>query len=375
MDFSLTEEQRLLKDSLDKFVQQEYDFESRRAIVENDAGFSAKHWQTFADLGWLAIPFSEEAGGLGGGPVETMLLMESFGKGLVAEPWLTTVLMSGYLIENLGSEEQKQRYLPAIVQGEMQVAVAVWEQQHGFDNQVVSTSANAVSGGYEINGQKEFVINGQNANCLLVSAKIDDGNESSLGLFCVDTTIPGISTQAFKTVEGGRAANVTFDNVVLDESALLASGEAVEKAIQHCMALGTFAVCAEAVGIMELLYNTTVEYTKTRKQFGVPIGKFQVLQHRMVNMFILYEQSQSLLLMAAIKLSEGGEEAQQAVSALKTWIGQAGRKLGQESIQLHGGMGMTDELNVGYYFKRLTAIDALFGNADMHLDRYAKALS
>lgn len=372
MDLSYNEEQRLLKESLDKFIQQEYDFENRRRYTQEQSGYSKKNWQTFADLGWLAVPFKEEVGGLAGGPVETMILMEAFGKGLVVEPWVSTVLMAGHLLENLGTETQQQTYLTALIQGELTCSVAHWEEQQGFNLARVTTTAKASNGEYVLSGSKHFVFNGATADKLIVSAALADGE---LALFLVDSQSAGVDINGFRTLEDGRAANIVLDQVVVDSSARLGEGSDIQQALSQCDMLATFAACAEAVGIMELLYKTTVEYAKTRKQFGVPIGKFQALQHRMVNMFILHEQSQSLLLMTALKLQEGGDEAEQAVSALKAWVGQAGRKIGQEAVQLHGGMGMTDELNVGYYFKRLTAIDALFGNVDFHLNKYATALS
>ena len=378
MDLSYNDEQRLLKDSVDKFLQQEYDFESRRRIAQGDEGFDKNHWRTFAELGWLAIPFTEEQGGLNGGPVETMIMMEAFGKALVLEPWLSTVLMSGQLLASLAPDEQKTAWLNAIIQGELLCSVAHWEPQRRFDLAPAVTTAKRHGEGYVLQGQKQFVLQGQTADRFLVSAHLGaDSDEAAdtVALFMVDPTLPGVDITAFRTLENGRASHVDFNQVALDANALIAKGENALVALQDMEAQATFAVCCEAVGIMEKLYKTTVEYTKTRKQFGLPIGKFQALQHRMVNMFILHEQSSSLMLLTAIKLQEGGEAARLAVSGFKAWIGQAGRKLGQEAIQIHGGMGMTDELDVGYYFKRLTAIDALFGNADYHLGVRAKALS
>lgn len=377
MNLTYNDEQRLLKDSVDKFIQQEYDFESRRKVADSDKGFSEKHWNTFAELGWLAIPFAEEQGGLNGGPVETMIMMEAFGKALVLEPWLSTVLMSGQLLEKLGSDAQKTRYLNAIIQGELLCSVAHWEPGQRFDTAHVTTTATAQGDSFVLNGSKQFVLQGQHAGQLIVSARVsgDATDPEGIALFVVDAASDGVELTPFKTVENSRAANIRFNKVTVPAANKLAEGSAAYEALQHCDTMATFAVCAEAVGIMEKLYKTTVEYTKTRKQFGLPLGKFQALQHRMVNMFILHEQSQSLMLLAAIKLQEGGEAARQTVSGFKAWVGQAGRKIGQEAVQIHGGMGMTDELDVGYYFKRLTAIDALFGNADYHLDQYAKALS
>lgn len=377
MDLSYNDEQRLLKDSVDKFLLQEYDFEARRRIADSDRGFDESHWRTFAELGWLAIPFSEEQGGLNGGPVETMIMMEAFGKALVLEPWMSTVLMSGQVLAAVAPEAQRARYLNAIIQGELLCSLAHWEPERCFDLMPAATTASRHDEGYLLSGQKHFVFQGQTADRLIVSASVESVStgEHEVALFIVDPSLSGVEITGFRTLENSRAAHMRFQQVKLDQDALIAAGEEALAALQHVEIQTTFAVCCEAVGIMEKLYKTTVEYSKTRKQFGVPIGKFQALQHRMVNMFILHEQSSSLMLHTAIKLQEGGEEARLAVHGFKAWIGQAGRKLGQEAIQIHGGMGMTDELDVGYYFKRLTAIDALFGNADYHLDLRAKALS
>ena len=378
MNLSYNEEQRLIKDSLDKFIQQDYDFETRRKYADSELGFSEENWKQYADLGWLAIPFSEDAGGIGGGPVETMILMEAFGKGLVVEPWLSTVLMSGKLIEALGSDAQKETLLYGIIAGELKASVAHWEQGQRFAENHVATTAIQKGDSFILNGSKSFVFHGQSANKLVVSARVtgDINSAEGIGLFVVDVDQAGVTVTPYKTVENGRAANVELSNVEVNVDQQLGDlSSTTATAIESTMDLANFAVCCEAVGIMELLYKSTVEYTKERKQFGVPIGKFQALQHRMVDMFILHEQAQSLMLMAAIKLQEGGEEARQAVAAFKVFVGQAGRKIGQEAVQIHGGMGMTDELNVGYFFKRITAIDALFGNTDYHLDRYAASLA
>ncbi|MCG8312906.1 MAG: acyl-CoA dehydrogenase [Pseudomonadales bacterium] len=378
MNLSYNEEQRLIKDSLDKFIQQDYDFETRRKYADSELGFSEENWKQYADLGWLAIPFSEDAGGIGGGPVETMILMEAFGKGLVVEPWLSTVLMSGKLIEALGSDAQKETLLYGIIAGELKASVAHWEQGQRFAENHVATTAIQKGDSFILNGSKSFVFHGQSANKLVVSARVngDVNSAEGIGLFVVDVDQAGVTVTPYKTVENGRAANVELSNVEVNVDQQLGDlSSTTATAIESTMDLANFAVCCEAVGIMELLYKSTVEYTKERKQFGVPIGKFQALQHRMVDMFILHEQAQSLMLMAAIKLQEGGEEARQAVAAFKVFVGQAGRKIGQEAVQIHGGMGMTDELNVGYFFKRITAIDALFGNTDYHLDRYAALLA
>ena len=378
MKFSLTEEQLLLQETLNKFISEEYSYEQRRVLSQTDERFSREHWELFANLGWLSIPFSEENGGYGGSARELALVMEAFGKGLVVEPWLSTVLMSGKLIEALGSDAQKETLLYGIIAGELKASVAHWEQGQRFAENHVATTAIQKGDSFILNGSKSFVFHGQSANKLVVSARVngDVNSAEGIGLFVVDVDQAGVTVTPYKTVENGRAANVELSNVEVNVDQQLGDlSSTTATAIESTMDLANFAVCCEAVGIMELLYKSTVEYTKERKQFGVPIGKFQALQHRMVDMFILHEQAQSLMLMAAIKLQEGGEEARQAVAAFKVFVGQAGRKIGQEAVQIHGGMGMTDELNVGYFFKRITAIDALFGNTDYHLDRYAALLA
>lgn len=374
MDFSFSEEQSLLQDSLQRFIQNDYPFESRQKLLATDEGFSRDNWSTFAELGWLALPFSEEDGGLGGTAVETMILMEEFGKGLVVEPFVSTVIMSGTVLSRLGSAQQKETVLGSIVTGETQVALAFVEPQARFDLRDITTTATESGDGYEINGFKGVVLGGPSADFLIVPARTagDQKDESGISLFLIPSDASGISRRDYPTIDGFRASEVQLDKVKATSDMLLGNpGEgyaALEEAIDNAI----LAVSAEAVGAMEVLYKTTVEYCNTREQFGQPIGKFQVLQHRMVDMFIEHEQSKSLVYMAAMKLADGySDEARKAVSGLKVQIGKGGRFVGQSAIQLHGGMGMTDELNVGHYFKRLTAIETLFGNADFHLKKYA----
>lgn len=382
MDFTLSEEQQMLQESVTKFVQNSYGFEQRKKWSQSELGFHRDNWKLFAELGWLSLPFSEEYGGFGGTPVDTMIFMEALGKGLVLEPWISTVLLCGKLIESIGTESQKQAYLAGIIQGELLMALAYLEQRSGNNPFAVQTTAELRGDDYIINGGKVMVLNGASADKWLVTARVSGSERASTGIrvFVVDAAAQGVSMQGFTTVEGGKAAELTFKDVKVAAQDCLGNADAgfeLEAIIDHAM----IALCAAAVGAMEVLYQTTVEYTKTRKQFGVPIGKFQALQHRMVDMFIAYEQSKSCLYMAALHAVENGLssqsqshiKAQKSASALKVKVGQAGRYIGQESVQLHGGMGMTDELDVGYYFKFLTIADALFGNVDFHLDRYSRA--
>ena len=376
MDFSFTDEQALLQDSVQRFIQNSYAFDSRQKLIKTEDGFSRENWASFAELGWLALPFSEDSGGFGGTAVETMILMEEFGKGLVVEPYLTTVLMSGSIIEAGGSSAQKEGVLAEIMAGTKLAALAYVEPQARFNLADVTTTAAAEGDGYVINGFKGVVMGGPSADVLIVPARTagEQRDEAGITLFLVDANSNGISKRDYPTIDGGRASEITLENVTVDASAVIGEVGGGFALLEVGINNGILGVGAEAVGAMEVLYKTTVEYCKTREQFGQPIGKFQVLQHRMVDMFMEHEQAKSLLYMAAIRMSENdAEEARKAISALKVQIGKGGRFVGQQAIQLHGGMGMTDELNVGHYFKRLTAIETLFGNVDYHLKKYSAA--
>ena len=376
MDFSFTEEQSLLQDSVQRFVQNSYEFEARQKLIKTEEGFSRDNWSSFAELGWLALPFAEESGGFGGTAVETMIVMEEFGKGLVVEPYVTTVIMAGSIIEDGGSTAQKEGVLADMMAGTRLAAVAYVEPQARFNLADVTTSATRSGDGYTINGFKGVVLGGPSADVLVVPARTsgDQRDAGGITLFLVDSSANGISRRDYPTIDGGRASEITFDNVEVSAGDVLGEMDAGLALLEVGINNGILAVCAEAVGAMEVLYKTTVEYCKTREQFGQPIGKFQVLQHRMVDMFMEHEQAKSLLYMAAIRMSEDDElEARKAISALKVQVGKGGRFVGQNAIQLHGGMGMTDELNVGHYFKRITAVEILFGNADFHLKQYSSA--
>ncbi len=375
MDFSFTEEQTLLEESVGRFIQNDYDFEDRQKLVKSEQGFSADNWSTFAELGWLGVPFDEADGGFGGGAVESMLMMENFGKGLVVEPYLATVVLAGGAIKYGGSADQKTKHLPGIVDGSTQAALAYAEPQGRFNLADLVTTAKKDGDGYVIEGYKAVVLNGPAANLLVVTARTsgDQRDEDGVSLFLVPADAEGVSRRDYPTVDGLRASEVTLSGVKVDADALLGDEGQGLAIVERVVDEGIMAVGAEAVGCMEVLYKDTVEYCKTREQFGQPIGKFQVLQHRMVDMFMEHEQSKSLMYMAAMRLDEGyGPDAQKAVSAFKVQVGKSGRFVGQNAVQLHGGMGMTDELNIGHYFKRLTIIDTLFGNTDYHLKRFGR---
>jgi pimeloyl-CoA dehydrogenase small subunit len=375
VDFSFTEEQTLLRNMVQSFVQDNYDFDSRMKIVRSDEGMSREIWGQFAELGLLAAPFSEEMGGLDGGPIETMVIMEELGRGLVVEPYLPTVVLCGGILNRHGSDAQKEAHLAGIIGGEDIWALAYSEPQSRFNPADVLTSAKADGDGYVLNGTKAVVAAAPWANKLIVSARIsgDQRDSDGLGLFIVEKSADGVSTQDYPTVDGNRASEVTLENVAVGADALVGAAGNGLALLEEALDYGIGAVCAEAIGHMKCLNDATVEYCKTRKQFGVPIGSFQVLQHRMVDMFMEYEQSVSMTYMVNMKLSEGEAERKKAAAGAKVQIGKSGRFVGQEAVQLHGGMGMTEELNVGHYFKRLTVIDTQFGNVDHHLKRFAAA--
>jgi len=375
MDFSFTQEQVLLRNSVQRFVQDKYSFEARKAILASEEGWRRENWKAFAELGLLAAPFAEEYGGFGGGAIEAMIIMEEFGKGLVVEPYLQTVILCGGLINIAGSKAQKAALLPQIASGDLVLAFAYAEPQGRFNLADLVTKAEKSGDGFVLNGSKAVVAAAPWADKLLVSARTSGGQRDKDGvtIFIVDKMAAGVNRRDYPTIDGQRASEISFENVRLSADAVIGQiGEGLAP-LEEVMDRAIAAQCAEAVGCMRVLTDTTVEYCKTRKQFGQPIGKFQVLQHRMADMFMECEQSLSMTYMVNLKLDESETERMKAASAAKVQIGKSGRFVGQQAIQLHGGMGMTDELNVGHYFKRLTMIDAQFGNVDYHLKRFATA--
>jgi pimeloyl-CoA dehydrogenase small subunit len=375
MDFSFTEEQTLLRNTVQSLLQDKYDFETRRKVAKSADGWRPEMWAQFAELGLLAAPFSEEMGGLGGGPIENMIVMEEFGRHLVVEPYVETVVIAGGFLREGGSAAQQEAHIPGIVGGETVWAFAYAEPQGRYNLADLTTTAKKDGSGYTINGYKAVVLAAPWAQKLVVTARTSGGqrDRDGVSVFIVDKSAAGVSTRDYPTVDGRRASEITFENVKVDADALIGEeGKGlplVEKITDQAIA----ALSAEATGCMKELNTATVEYCKTRKQFGVPIGKFQVLQHRMVDMFMAYEQSVSMTYMVNLKLEEDDAERTKAAAGAKVQIGKAGRFVGQEAVQLHGGMGMTDELNVGHYFKRLTMIDTQFGNVDYQLKRYSQA--
>lgn len=373
MDFSLSDEQQMLQDSITRFVQNDYDFYDRAKLVKSELGFSADHWKLFAELGWLMVPFTEDDGGLGGSAADLMVVMEEFGKGLVIEPFLATAIIGGGLISKAGNTQQKETLIGAIMDGSLQLAFAYAEPNSRYDLAYVATSADKTSGGYVLNGHKAVVLNAPVANKIIVSARTsgDTNNKDGISLFILDADSEGVDIQSYRTQDGGRAAEVRLNNVNVTTENLLGTEGSALPTIEAILDRATLAVCAEAVGAMEIATAKTVEYTKTRKQFGTSISKFQALQHRMADMFIEQQQAKSIVLMAALKIDEGGIEASKAVAAMKSLVGRASRKVGQETIQIHGGIGVTDELDIGHYFKRMTMIDLMFGNSDYQTQRFS----
>jgi alkylation response protein AidB-like acyl-CoA dehydrogenase len=373
MDFSLNDVQAMLADSVEKFITKDYDFESRQKYAASDTGYSAEVWQTFCELGWTSVPFADDDGGFDGGPVETMILMQQFGRGLVVEPYLANIVLAGGILRRVASKAQKTKWLQPLVGGELQAALAFVEPQSRYDLHNVETSATADGDGWIISGKKGVVLNGGNADLLIIPARTagDKTATDGISLFAVAGNADGVSRRAYPTVDGHQAAEIKLDKVHVDAAALLGVAGKGSTTLASTIDEATLAICAEAVGIMQVLTDKTVDYTKNRVQFGVPIGSFQALQHRMVDMLTAGEQSYSLLLWATMANADQTNDAKRAISAIKYMIGTAGTAVGQEAVQLHGGMGVSWELDIGHYFKRLTAIGQMFGNADWHLDKLA----
>jgi pimeloyl-CoA dehydrogenase small subunit len=376
MDFDLTEEQRLLQESVGKLIADEYDFEKRKAYARETAGYSEARWAQYAELGLLGLPFSESLGGSSGTPVETMIVMEAFGRGLVLEPYLATVILAGSLLRLGGSAAQQQALIPSITEGKLRLAFAHGERQSRYDLFDVAATARAAGGGYVLNGQKGVVLHGDSTNRLIVSARTAGAQRDAEGisLFLVDARADGVSIQGYPTVDGLRAAEIGFHDVKLDADALLGVKDRGLPVISRAIDIATAAVCAEAVGAMTALHELTVEYLKTRKQFGVPIGSFQALQHRAVDMLVALEQARSMAYLATMMAeSDDAPDRRRMISAAKVQVGRSARFVGQQAIQLHGGIGMTAEYKAGHYFKRISMIDTLFGDADHHLAIVASA--
>ncbi|QOZ28401.1 acyl-CoA dehydrogenase family protein [Bradyrhizobium sp. CCBAU 51753] len=371
MDIQFTEEQELLRSSVQRLLRDQYDFDARRKIVASEEGFSRKQWAAFADLGLLAAPFGEEVGGLGGGPLSTMIIMQEFGRHLVVEPFVETVVVAGGLIEQAGSDAQKQALIPEIVAGTRLWALAWTEKGSRFDLATVTTTAKRDGDEYVLTGEKTAVLAAPWADHLIVSARTSGHrhDRGGVSLFVVDRRAANLDLQSFKTIDGRRAAELKLRGV---RGQLLGrEGEGVA-ALESCRDRAIGALCAEAVGAIGELNSATLEYSKTRKQFGTTIGSFQVLQHRMVDMFIAHQEALSLMQHLSLSLSGADAGVSRLASGAKSKIGYSGKFVADQAVQLHGGMGMTDELNVGHYFKRISSINIQFGDPAYHVLRFAQ---
>jgi pimeloyl-CoA dehydrogenase small subunit len=374
MNFDLSEEQQLLADSLKRYLANEYSIDARAKIVASSTGWSDTVWAAFAEMGLLGVPFAEEHGGFGGTAVDVMLVMEAIGEGLVVEPYWVNVGLAGRLIARGGSAEQQKRILPPLIQGKRRLAFAHTERTARYDLGHVGARATRSGSGFTLEGEKRAVLHGAAADTLIVSARTSgsDTDPSGVSLFLVERGAPGLTVKDYRTIDELRAADVWLSGVTVPADAVLgAEGRAlplIEEAADYATAL----LCAEAVGAIRYANETTLEYIKNRRQFGVPIGSFQALQHRMVDMVISYEQARSMAYLACVKVDTApAGERRHAVSAAKIKIADACRHVSQEAVQLHGGMGMTEELKVSHTFRRLTMISQTFGDAEHHLERFA----
>jgi pimeloyl-CoA dehydrogenase small subunit len=374
MDFDLTEEQALLRDSVTKLLADSYSFEQRKAMRTQPKGYDADLWRRFAELGLLAMPFAEVDGGLGGGPVELMLVMEAFGRHLVLEPYLATVVLAGGCLRYAASDAQRKSWLPGLTSGETTYAFAHVERAARYDLAHVTTRARREYDTWILDGAKAYVLHGDSADRLVVSARTGNGAlESDLALFVVDASSAGITRRGYPTQDGLRAADVELSGVRIDDANRLhAAGglETVRRVVDQAIA----AACAEAVGTMERAHEITVDYLKQRKQFGVVIGSFQALQHRAVDMLVMVEQARSMTYFATMMVAEpDAARRSAALSAAKVQVGHSARFVGEQALQLHGGIGVTEEAAIGHYYRRLTLLELLFGDANHHLAALARA--
>jgi pimeloyl-CoA dehydrogenase small subunit len=376
MDFDLSEEQRLLKESVDGLLTDSYDFDQRKKYMAEKGGWSKAVWSKLAEQGLLGLPFSEEDGGFGAGGVETMIVMEALGKALLLEPYLATVVIAGGFLRHGGSAEQKAAHIPAIIDGSKTFAFAQLEKNSRYDLNDVSTTAKKKGAGWVIDGEKFVVLNGETADTFVVTARTAGGqrDKSGIGVFLVPASAKGIAKKGYPTQDGLHAADISFTGVEVGADAVMGAAENGLPLIERVVDEARTALCAEAVGAMDESLKTTVEYLKTRKQFGVPIGSFQTLQHRAADMFVAVEQARSMSMFATMAADiDDAKERATAVAAAKVQIGKSAKFVGQQSIQLHGGIGMTQEAKIGHYFKRLTMIENTFGDTDYHLRRVTES--
>jgi len=368
MDFDLNDEQRLLKDSVERLIADRYGFEQRKQYAKSHDGWSHELWAQYAELGLLGLPFAEQYGGFGGGPTETMIVMEAFGRGLVLEPYFATVVLGGGLLRHAGSEAQKSRLLAEIGGGKRLLAFAQAERQSRWDLADIATTARRDGVGWRLEGEKSLVLHGDCVDTLIVSARIEGGrrDRDGIGLFLIDAGANNVARRGYSTQDGLRAAEISFSGAWAED--VLGTPGRMLPVIERVVDEAIAALCAEAIGVMSAMHELTVDYLKTRKQFGRAIGEFQVLQHRAVDMLVALEQARSMALFATMMAADDdAAERHRAMAAAKVQIGRSGRLVGQEAIQLHGGMGMTMEYKVGHHFKRMTMLELMFGDTDTHL--------
>ncbi|MGN6311883.1 MAG: pimeloyl-CoA dehydrogenase small subunit [Xanthobacteraceae bacterium] len=376
MDFDLSEEQRLLKDSVDGLLNDSYDFEQRKKYGAEKGGWSKAVWGKLAEQGLLGLPFAEADGGFGAGAVETMIVMQAFGRALVLEPYLPTVIIAGGFLRHAGSAAQKAAHIPGIIDGSKTFAFAQLEKNSRYDLNDVSTTAKKKGDGWVIDGEKFVVLNGEAADTLVVTARTKGGqtDRDGIGVFLVPRDAKGVTVKGYPTQDGMRAADITLTGVEVGADAAIGDSANGLPLIERVVDDARSALCAEAVGAMDESLKITVEYIKTRKQFGVPIGSFQALQHRAADMFVFTEQARSMALLATMASDfDDAKERAASVAAAKVQVGKSSKFVGQQSIQLHGGIGMTMEASIGHYFKRLSIIESTFGDTDYHLRRASEA--
>ena len=363
MNLDYNDEQNMLREQIQKFCESEYDFYKREEIVKSSKDFDPNVWNLFAEQGWLSMPFSEQSGGLGFGPIELSILFEEFGKALVIEPYLSTVVLSGTLLDK-STFSEKNDLIEKICTGSIHISLAYAEVDKGYDYLNPTTTLDSK---FVLNGTKTLVLNGSNAEKIITTCN----NDETLNIVILDADTSGVSINSFSTVDGQSCSEISFENVKLDKSNIVATGNDAKNLLKETINLATLCICAEAVGCMESCYHKTLEYTKGREQFGQPISGFQVLQHRMVDMFIESELAKSLLIKAMLEVNNRSDEMYKHVSALKSYVGKSGKLSAKEAVQLHGGMGVSEEMMIGHYLKKMISIDALFGNADYHLKTFS----
>ena len=363
MNLDYNDEQNMLREQIQKFCESEYDFYKREEIVKSSKDFDPNVWNLFAEQGWLSMPFSEQSGGLGFGPIELSILFEEFGKALVIEPYLSTVVLSGTLLDK-STFSEKNDLIEKICTGSIHISLAYAEVDKGYDYLNPTTTLDSK---FVLNGTKTLVLNGSNAEKIITTCN----NDETLNIVILDADTSGVSINSFSTVDGQSCSEISFENVKLDKSNIVATGNDAKNLLKETINLATLCICAEAVGCMESCYHKTLEYTKGREQFGQPISGFQVLQHRMVDMFIESELAKSLLIKAMLEVNNRSDDMYKHVSALKSYVGKSGKLSAKEAVQLHGGMGVSEEMMIGHYLKKMISVDALFGNADYHLKTFS----